>query len=94
MPFLPLYVSPDPTVHACARTHTRPARAAEAAFTLGNEEFVKENWKAALEHFSQVRMCARMHVNIRINIHTNIYLRHYVCVYVYKYYHALTGGCS
>jgi len=28
-------------------------RAAEEAFTLGNEEFVKENWKAALEHFSR-----------------------------------------
>jgi hypothetical protein len=26
---------------------------AEAEFALGNQEFVKENWKGALEHFSR-----------------------------------------
>ena len=29
---------------------------AEEAFALGNQEFVKENWKGALDHFSRYQM--------------------------------------
>ena len=45
-------VVPQPLIlpphRACVRACT-----AEEAFKLGNEEFVKENWRAALEQFSR-----------------------------------------
>ena len=39
-------------VGALTRASLTRGEAAEDAFTAGNEEFVKENWRAALEHFS------------------------------------------
>ena len=45
----------DPYLHLYERdlgfTHYEYG-AAEEAFMQGNEEFVKENWKGALDHFS------------------------------------------